>query len=609
MLAPALLWLAVAAHAPATESAASEPATPAPEDTASPNAPDGNPAEPEAPGRGYDGTTAIPTVDPEGEMVGLPEPEPEPEPEPAPEVVPPPPPPPPQPAVKVKRDAPRALTSVADVPVDEQAVVGKGKLKFYPGIQVRNQIGWVSDYTLDRNGETYDEGGFSTGRIRWNPQLEFRKKFRLVGMLDLANGRWAPSGSENPVIDEIIDRGQPPDRADLTIVDPRELYFEARLPFGLIRLGQQSFTWGQGMLANDGNNIDRFGDMKFGDDGPGDIYERLLFVTKPFAYRAGKIKHLAIGFGGDVVFRDERSVLTEGDITGQALLIIRYQPESEPSNWIGGYAVYRNQTTADDGDLYANDDDLEVGAFNIAGQGTQWLREDFQLIGAFESTLITGRTTIARDENGTHKVLQGGAVARGFFGDHDTWLLGADLGYASGDPNPNDRWINNFTFDAGHTVGLVLFKQVQGWRTARSEMLATDGELTGEPLNGTQFIPTRGGVSNAIYAHPKFRYALWEQLEIWGGPLFAAAPMPIVDPFVARLNGGTPTNSVEGDGEKRYYGTELDLGVRARFDINNFWLQAGLQGGLLLPGRGLANDVGNTDGPVGAVWFRTEIRY
>lgn len=546
-------------------------------------------------------------------MAGRPEPKPEPEPttEPQPEPVPVVAPPvvQPPPSVKKRRDAPRALTTVAGVPADEVASIGKGRVKFYPGIQVRNQIGWVDEFTLDRNGETYDEGGFSTGRIRWNPKLEIRKKFRFVGMLDLANGRWAPSGSENPVIDEVIDRGHPPDRTDLTIVDPRELYFEARLPFGLIRLGQQSFTWGQGILANDGNNLDRFGDMKFGDDGPGDIYERLLFVTKPFSYRAGKIKHLAIGFGGDVVFRDERSVLTDGDLTGQALLIVRYQPEKEPSNWIGGYAVYRNQTTADDGDLYSDDDDLEVGAFNIAGQGTKWLSEDRQLIGAFEGTFITGRTTIARDENGTHKIRQGGAVARGFFGDHDTWLVGADLGYASGDPNPTDRRINNFTFDAGHTVGLVLFKQVQGWRTARSEMLATDGELTGEPLNGTQFIPTRGGVSNALYAHPKFRYSLWERLEIWGGPLFAAAPVPIVDPFVTRLEGGTPTNSVAGDGEKRYYGTELDLGVRARFDINKFWLQAGLQGGLLLPGQGLANDVGNTDGPVGAVWFRTEIRY
>ena len=63
------------------------------------------------------------------------------------------------------------------------------------------------------------------------------------------------------------------------------------------------------------------------------------------------------------------------------------------------------------------------------------------------------------------------------------------------------------------------------------------------------------------------------------------------------------------DGNKRYYGTELDLGIRGRIDIRNFWLMAGLQGGLLLPGAGMANRAGGTDKAIGALWLRTEIRY
>lgn len=514
-----------------------------------------------------------------------------------------------EPVAKKKRAAPRLLSSIDDNPIDEKAVIGKGKVKFYPGIQVRNQIGWVSPYSLDRFDTQYDEGGFSTGRIRLRPELVIRKNFKFVGTLDLVNGRWAPSGSEDPVIDEIIDRGTPPDRVTLPIADPRELYFEARMRLGLLRIGQQAFTWGQGILANNGNVNDRFGDLRFGDDGPGDIYERILFATKPFIYRNGPIRDLAIGIGGDLVFRDERVELVEGDLAGQALLVLRWTPEDKPGTWVGGYGVYRRQRTADDGDVYEDDNDLEVGAVDVSGQGTVWLRDDLQLIGGFETAMIFGRTSIVRDDEGTHKILQGGGAARGYVGNHESWLVGADAGYASGDPNPNDRWINNFTFDTGHTVGLVLFRQVQGWRTARSEMLATNGDLSNQPLNGTQFLPTRGGVTNALYVHPKLRYALWERLEFWGGPLIAAAPVPIVDPYTTRLNGGTPTNSAGGDGGKRYYGTELDLGIRGRFDINNFWLQAGLQGGLLMPGAGLANSLGNTDGPVGALWFRTEIRY
>lgn len=520
-------------------------------------------------------------------------------------------PPPVQWVPKKKRPVPRALATIDGYgyPTKEIATIGKRKVRFQPGISVRNQVGYVSPFTLDRFADEYSEGGLTTGRIRINPTLAVGKKFKLVGNLDLANGRWAPNGSDDPTVSEIIENGLPPPRTRLRFVDPRELYLEYRFSFGLLRLGQQAFTWGQGMLANNGNYVDRYGDLRFGDDGPGDIFERILFATKPFQYRTGKIKDLQIAIGGDLVFRDERVTLTKGDLAGQGLVVIRYQPEKNPGNHIGGYGVYRKQKNADDGDVYPDDDTLEVGVFDITGQGTHWVSDKFQMIGAFETSVIFGRTDAARDADGAHKIVQGGAVARGYVGKHDGWLAGFDAGYASGDPNPTDRWINNFTMDAGHTVGLVLFNQVNAWRSAQTQILAENGELTGVPLNGTQFIPTRGGVSNALYIHPKARWSRWERLEIWGGPLLAFAPVPIIDPYTTRLNGGVPTNSTNGDGAKRFYGTELDLGIRGRVDIRNFWLMAGLQGGVLLPGPGLANAMGNTDKAVGAVWFRTEIRY
>jgi hypothetical protein len=379
------------------------------------------------------------------------------------------------------------------------------------------------------------------------------------------------------------------------------------------------FTWGLGMLANDGNNVDRFGDLKFGDDGPGDIYERILFGTRPFSGLGDVGRRFVLAVGGDLIFRDERTQLLKdvdgdghlqlGDLGGQAIFVLRYQPEATPWNWVGAYAVYRKQQNAEDHDVYEDDGELEVGVGDIAGQGVHWLRDDLQLIGAFEGALIGGRTTWARNEHGTHRVLQGGAAARGYIGDAERWLVGLDAGFASGDRNPTDKWITNFTFDQGHTAGLVLFQQVVGWRTARSEIAATNGALTGEALNGTQFIPTRGAITNAIYVHPKARWAFKRWFEVWGGPLIAAAPMPIVDPYATRLAGGTPTNSVLGDGNKRYYGTELDLGARVRYDVNNLWLQIGIQGGILLPGSGLANEAGENEAVVGAVWLRTEIRY
>ena len=144
----------------------------------------------------------------------------------------------------------------------------------------------------------------------------------------------------------------------------------------------------------------------------------------------------------------------------QALFVLRWQPEDNPGNWIGGYAVYRSQTNADDGDVYEDDGQLQVGVGDVAGQGTLELGRNLQIMGGFEAVLIGGRTTVAWNDlyplpNG-HKVLQGGAAARGYIGDHEKWLVGFDAGYASGDENPSDGQINNFTFDTGHTVGLLI---------------------------------------------------------------------------------------------------------------------------------------------------------
>jgi hypothetical protein len=404
--------------------------------------------------------------------------------------------------------------------------------------------------------------------------------------------------------------GQPPGRATLRIVDPRELYIVWVGSFAQLKLGQMGSTWGQGILSNDGNNMDRFGDMKFGDDGPGDITERILIGTRPFAPLGGPAKDVVTAIGGDLVFRDSNANLVEGDLAGQAIFVLRYQPSDRPENWIGAYAVYRRQRSADDGDVYADDDDIEVGVGDLAGQGTLWLRRNLQLLGAFEGVLVGGRTTAVRDENhDEHTILQAGVAVRAYVGDYTRWLVGFDGGYASGDADPNDGVINNYAFDRGYTAGLVLFQQVRGWRTARSELLATDSSLSDVPANGTQFIPTRGSVTNALFVHPKVRYAFRERLEVWGGPLVACSAVPIVDPYTTQLAGGVPTNSVGGDGNERYYGTELDLGVRARVDIRKLWLMAGLQYGVLFPGKGLANAAGQTDGPVHGLWFRTEIRY
>ncbi|RMG98489.1 MAG: hypothetical protein D6705_05620, partial [Deltaproteobacteria bacterium] len=49
-----------------------------------------------------------------------------------------------------RRRVPRLLGSLEGEPDAEVAKHRKGRLTFYPGLQIRNQVNWVSPFTIDR---------------------------------------------------------------------------------------------------------------------------------------------------------------------------------------------------------------------------------------------------------------------------------------------------------------------------------------------------------------------------------------------------------------------------------------------------------------------------
>ncbi len=517
------------------------------------------------------------------------------------------------PGVIVISRPPRPLATLAGWYPGEQAIHANARrtVTFIPDLQLRAVVGSVGDFSLDSKGNDYAEGPMLFGRARWRPVLTLGKRQRLtiVGMLDLANGRWAPTTADDPTIQRVLDDGHPPQSYGMYIADPRELYLQWTTRYGQLRVGQMSFSWGQGLIANDGNNMDRFGDMKFGDDGIGSLQERILFATKPLSRSGGPGQDLIVVLAADLVYRDPLADLTRGDLAGQGVLAVRWEPENRPGTSIGAYAAYRKQRYADDNDGVANDNTLEVGVFDFAGQGSKPLRGDLTILGAFEVVGIAGRTNVARGKFSRHQVLQAAAVARGFIGDPLRWLVGADAGVASGDADPDDDRINDFEAAPGFTAGLLLFQYYRGWQSAQTEILAGDPNLAGVAPNGLQYVPTRGTVTNAVYLHPKASYAFRERFEVWAGPLLAASAVPVVDVYTTKLNGGSPHNSVGGAASRRYLGTELDLGLRARYEIRQVWFQAGLQGAILFPGRAFARPLGERDRPSFAGWFRVEIRY
>ncbi|MGH1346542.1 MAG: hypothetical protein ACRBN8_33560 [Nannocystales bacterium] len=514
-------------------------------------------------------------------------------------------------AVARKLAPPRTLITF-DGPLPEEQAVHQGEtVTFRPGLQVRSRLGAASPVRVDAEGNRVGEGLTVGGRVRWKPELGLGKdeRVRIVGMLDLANGRWAPTSFSDPALRGIVDHGQPPVAAELRVIDPRELYLQWTSKYGQLRLGQMAFGWGQGLVSNDGNNMDRFGDMKFGNDGDGSIVERILFASKPLAGTHTAARDLIIGLGGDLVFRDPNANLVEGDLAGQGILLVRWEPRRSPGAYLGGYVAYRAQKSADDGDLTQGDDRLEVVVADLAGRGYRYMNPKLALLGAFEGALITGRTTFLRGEHEQHRVLQGGVAARGYIGDPVGWLAGLDAGWFSGDNDPDDNQQNSFDAAPGYTAGLLLFPYVRGWQTARSARRAQDPLLSGQPAAGTQYLASEGRVGNVVFAHPKARWSFAERFEVWGGPLLAAASSKMLDPVSARLAGGAPTNAFEAEVRSRFLATELDLGVRTHYGFRNFWLQAGVQGGVLFPGAALGDSNEDREDPIYGGWFRLELRY
>ena len=525
----------------------------------------------------------------------------------------------PPPAHAAARDLPppRTLVSIDGPLPDEQAVLyaNRKAVSFRPGLQVRTRMGAVSPFRIDAAGNRVGEGLTVGGRVRWRPELGFgpNDRLRLVGMVDVANGRWAPRTVEDPVVRDIVDHGQPPVPTDLDnslgVVDPRELYLQWTSKYGQLRVGQMAFGWGLGLVSNDGNNQDRFGDLKFGNDGDGSIVERILFATKPLSGMHTTARDLVVAIGADLVYRDPNASLVEGDLAGQGILVLRWEPRRSPGAYLGGYVAYRGQKSADDGDDIRGDDRLNVFVADVAGRGYRYLNPRLALLGAFEAAVITGRTTFLRGEHDEHRVLQGGVAARGFVGDPSGWLAGLDAGWFSGDANPDDDQQNGFEAAPGYTAGLLLFPYVQGWQSARSARRARDPLLSGQPPNGVELLPSEGRVGNVLFAHPKARWAFAERFEVWGGPLLAAASSKMLDPLAARLAGGAPTNAYEAEVRSRLLATELDLGIRTQYGFENAWLQAGVQGAVLFPGAALEDRDGGREDPIYGGWFRLELRY
>lgn len=381
----------------------------------------------------------------------------------------------------------------------------------------------------------------------------------------------------------------------------RQLYLEWRSPIGLFRVGQMTFSWGLGIVANDGQTPQPFGDYRFGS-----LVRRVLFATRPL----GENTPFTVAIAGDWVAWDlvadaQRPCLRPmaasfpntsacGDTAFQGVLAAFYE---EGDNQVGAYVAYRTQHDF-------QNEFLDVFAVDLFARWHFDEPTGGRFFFALEAAYFRGATslsrTITRPRADVEQFL--GAIQLGRR--HRDIDLIFEGGYASGDSNTEDNTERRGTFNPDHRVGLVLFPEVIAMQTARAAFLAQDPDTFGRPAQGAQLIPTNGGVAGAFYLFP---YMIWrpvDWLDIRFGGVLGWASSDVVDPYRQRAESRS-VNYRGGDPTRRDLGLELDAGVRGHWPLADWLqLQVGLEGGILFPGRAFDDAAGQTMGDVGLARLR-----
>ena len=375
---------------------------------------------------------------------------------------------------------------------------------------------------------------------------------------------------------------------DLARLVPRKAMLAYTGALGQVALGAQTFSWGTGILANDGS-----GDNAFGDSWLGNAVARLSLATKPLAKASTLplLQNLAVFVAGDWVIRDDNATLFDGDQATTLLVGARTEHEGTSA---GLLLFYRDQTDRDDLRRPTADPSYaRIVGLDVYGKTRIALSDSTVLALEAELVHLRGRTTRPWSDatwTAGADVAAWAAIGRIRF-DHDTLRLSAQLesGFASGDNDPRDATARAFAMHSDHNVGLVLFDHVLPLMAARSVDRVADPRLMAVAPPSGRFAITQGGVHNAIYAFPTLRWRPIAPLQLRLGYVLAAAASPVMDPYQTGLHGGYPTNAGAKVQQAGLYGHEVDAKITWDIDLPaKSVLRLGGEGGVLVPGEALA---------------------
>ncbi len=487
--------------------------------------------------------------------------------------------------------APRAASTVATGPLLEIRLPGELQVRYVAQTNIPLAV-TPGSTTLPDN---LAQNQYLETWLRFRPSLRFGERFRVHLQADLARAVVA----DHPTRGVGLAREPRTDVFPYGALDFRWGYVEWDSPIGLFRLGQQGFTWGLGILANDGDRRPTFGDYRYGD-----IVERLAFATRP----AGRDTDFVVAVAGDLVYRDRIAQLVNGDIALQGVLTAFYQDHRCTRECdrrrVGGLFTYRDVS-------FDNGSFLRVAVADLVARWT-WPTPDRQgtVFAGVELVGIFGSTDAARTVNvSQHDIVQFGGAGELGIERPGKYRLSLEGGYTSGDRNPVDSTQRRMNFNPSHRVGLILFPEVMAWQTARSAHIAGDPDLVARAANGTFLLPTQGGVAGAAYLYPTARLNLSRHIELRAGAVVGVATTDVVDPTTPQLY-GTARNYRGGDSSRRDLGLELDLGIDAEFPVTGgVTITGGFQGGVFFPGHAFDDGAGRRMGVLGLGMARAGVAF
>ncbi len=431
--------------------------------------------------------------------------------------------------------------------------------------------------------------------LRLRPRVSIGERVRFVFQFDVVRAV-VPDSPAQDVGLAIEPRG---DVFPYGAFDVRQGYLEWDSPVGVVRVGQQGFTWGLGLLANDGDRNPTFGDYRYGD-----LVERVSIATRP----GGRRSNLVVALAGDLVYRDRIATLVDGDIALQGVASAFYQDHACRTacdrRRVGALATYRDVS-------FREGDYLRVVAGDLFAHW-DWPTPDGtgRVFAGAELAVVAGTTNAARTINvDRHAVIQFGGAAHIGIERAGRYRFSLEGGYASGDRNPTDDAQRRFAFNPSHRVGMILFPELIAWETARSASIAGDPALVARGANGRRLLPSNGGVTGAAYLYPTAVVNLGRRLDLRLGAVIGVATADWVDPTSVQLY-GSARNYRGGDSRRRDLGVELDLGVNGRFPLpGGVTLTGGVQGAVLFAGRAFDDANGRGLGRIGMATARLGVEF